>query len=658
MNNEKDELERMRGRSRRKPEAAAGAAGQHRTSQSGSAQGRVSQSRASHSGSAQSRVSQNGSAHSKMNQSSLGLQESAAAEALDGHRSHVDRMKKEQEKKKKTRRRIITMIVAECIALVCIFGYAYFARRLNLMPRPDVDKNYVKNEDLQVEDLEKMKGYWMIALFGVDSRNGSVGAGNQSDVNMICCINQDTGEIKLVSVYRDTYLNTGENRYSKFNEAYAKGGPEQALKYLNKNLDLNITDYATFSWKAVAEAITILGGVDIDISAAEYRYINGFITETVEATGLGSHHLTSTGMQLLDGVQSVAYARLRLMDSDYARTERQKEVIKAAFEKAKTADYAKLNNILVTVLPQVSTNLDFADLTNVALNITKYHIGETAGFPSARGEASMGSKGACVIPQTLESNVSALHTFLFGDDGYTPTETVKQISAKISADTGMYTEGKAAGKVSTDGYLPKETKAQVVETSPQTSEEETTAEILETDEFGNPLETSEGETISGYPGIGETDEYGNLVDGPETEDPDIPLDESENYPGGPENLPGSTTPGGTVPSNGGTTPGGTEMPGGTRPSDGNRPLSPGDQVNPDEVTGPGVQNGSGTDGEDSAVTSPGDDGRTSSESSPGGTGDNSVTDGPSGSSNTTTVVDPRVNLETTEAAVENGPGVS
>ena len=270
----------------------------------------------------------------------------------------------------------------------------------------------------------------------------------------------------------------------------------------------------------------------------------------------------------------------------------------------------------------------------------------------------MGSKGACVIPQTLESNVSALHTFLFGDDGYTPTETVKQISAKISADTGMYTEGKAAGKVSTDGYLPKETKTQVVETSPQTSEEETTAEILETDEFGNPLETSEGETISGYPGIGETDEYGNLVDGPETEDPDIPLDESENYPGGPENVPGSTTPGGTMPSNGGTTPGGTEMPGGTRPSDGNRPLSPGDQVNPDEVTGPGVQNGFATNGEDSAVTSPGDDGRTSSESSPGETGDNSVTDGPSGSSNTTTVVDPRVNLETTEAAVENGPGVS
>ena len=192
--------------------------------------------------------------------------------------------KKIKTKAQKPRRRIIAMIIAECLTLTAIFGYAFFARRLTMMPRPDVDKTYVKNDDLQVEDLEKMKGYWMIAVFGVDSRDGSVGAGNQSDVNMICCINQDTGEIKLVSLFRDTYLNTNDNgRYSKFNEAYARGGPEQALKFLNKNLDLNITDYITFSWKAVADVITILDGVDVEISKAEFRYINSYITETVQA---------------------------------------------------------------------------------------------------------------------------------------------------------------------------------------------------------------------------------------------------------------------------------------------------------------------------------------------------------------------------------------
>ena len=316
------------------------------------------------------------------------------------------------------------MIVAECFALAAIFGYAYFARRISLMPRPDVDKNNVKNEDLQVADIEKMKGYWLIAVFGVDSRNGSVGAGNQSDVNIICCVNQDTGEIKLVSVFRDTYLNINdEGRYSKFNEAYARGGPEQALKFLNKNLDLNITDYITFSWKAVAEGINILGGVDLEISKAEYRFINSFITETVNATGIGSYQLKSAGMNHLDGVQAVAYGRLRLMDTDYARTERQRKIIELAFAKAKNADLSTLNNILVTVLPQVTHNLDLADLTEAAFNITKYHIGETAGFPFARGSALMGAKGDCVIPQTLESNVSELHTFLFGDEQYVPTDT-------------------------------------------------------------------------------------------------------------------------------------------------------------------------------------------------------------------------------------------
>lgn len=498
-------------------------------------------------------------------------------------------------KAQKTRRRIIAMIVAECFTLMAIFGYAYFARKLTLMPRPDVDKSYVKNDDLEVEDLEKMKGYWMIAVFGVDSRDGSVGAGNQSDVNMICCINQDTGEIKLVSLFRDTYLNTNDNgRYSKFNEAYARGGPEQALKFLNKNLDLNITDYITFSWKAVVDAITILDGVDLEISKAEFRYINSFITETVQATGVGSHHLDAPGMHHLDGVQAVAYARLRKMDSDYARTERQRKVVELAFDKAKKADYSTLNNILVTVLPQVSNNLDFVDLTNIALNITKYHIGETMGFPAARGEANMGAKGACVIPQTLESNVSDLHTFLFGDEIYTPTDTVKQISAKIASDTGMYSQGKSIGHVSTEGYLPDETSSSSSKTTQTTAAETTAAEEeSETDANGNVIETSAAENGGSHPGIGETDADGNLIDGPEDDEPESSASQpgetssssdSSNGPGGSPNYP--EYPGSSENNQGST--GGIVAPDGTivnnPSSDGKTPAS----GSSNEIKGPGA----------------------------------------------------------------------
>ena len=109
---------------------------------------------------------------------------------------------------------------------------------------------------------------------------------------MICSVDLESGEIKLVSVFRDTYLNISDrNTYNKINAAYAIGGPEQAVAALNKNLDLNITQYATFNWKAVADAINILGGVDIELSENERSWINAYITETVKETGIGSHQI-------------------------------------------------------------------------------------------------------------------------------------------------------------------------------------------------------------------------------------------------------------------------------------------------------------------------------------------------------------------------------
>ena len=121
-----------------------------------------------------------------------------------------------------------------------------------------------------------------------------------------------TGEIRPVSVYRDSYLNINDkNTYNKINAAYMQGGPEQVVKALNRNLDIDIDDYATFNWKAVADAINILGGIDVEITKSEFYYINAFISETVKATGVASTQLKSAGMNHPDGVQAVAYGRLR-----------------------------------------------------------------------------------------------------------------------------------------------------------------------------------------------------------------------------------------------------------------------------------------------------------------------------------------------------------
>lgn len=352
---------------------------------------------------------------------------------------YSDPVKVKARRKKKRKIWLVLFEIIAMLGILCFAGYMYINSRFDLMQRLPWNPDDIKNVDISEEKQEQMSGYWTIAVFGVDSRNSSVGKGNNSDVNIICNIDQGTGEIRLVSVYRDSYMNISDkNVYNKLNAAYMQGGPEQAVKAINKNLDIDIDDYATFNWKAVADAINILGGIDVEITKSEFYYINAFISETVKATGVASTHLKSAGMNHLDGVQAVAYGRLRLMDTDYARTERQRKIISLAFEKMKKADWATINNIVQTVFPQVATSIDINDLLKTGRNITRYHLTETTGFPSEHKEKKMGRKGSCVIPQTLESNVIELHHFLFGDESYVPTDTVKTISNKIISDTGVH----------------------------------------------------------------------------------------------------------------------------------------------------------------------------------------------------------------------------
>lgn len=392
--------------------------------------------------------------------------------------------------------------------------------------------------------LHKPTGYWNVAVFGVDSRDGNT-KNALADVQMIASINRSTGEIRLVSVYRDTYLKiNSEGTYHKINEAYFKGGHKQAVNALEENLDLEIDDYATFNWKAVAEAINILGGVDLEITPSEFEYINGFITETVNSTGIGSVQLTQAGMNHLDGVQAVAYCRLRLMDTDFQRTERQRKVVMLALEKAKQADVSTLSSLAAYLIPEISTSVGVNDVLPLVKDINKYHIGETGGFPFSRQSMRIG-KMDCVVPTTLESNVVLLHQFLYGEEtSYSPSSAVRKISAHISEETGLYEEGKAApsggssGKGSSGGGQapvqtapaetpPPETAApseSIEESIADTEEEETTAEERE-----NEIENGTEESEEVGPGV--SDKPSRV---PET------TDEAENEQG-----PGVNGPGGS-----------------------------------------------------------------------------------------------------------------
>ena len=375
------------------------------------------------------------------------------------------------EEKKKSRRKkkskvafFITMLIAEMFVLGVIFAYAYALKQYSKIQRPEYDVEEVANTGLSEKKLQEMRGYRNIALFGVDSRDNSVGKGNRSDVIIICSIDQATGDIKLVSVYRDTYLDVGKNSFQKATHAYSYGGPARAVKMLNDSLDLNITDYVTFNWKAVATAINILGGVDIEVTKPEFKYINSYITETVKGTGIGSVQLKAPGMQHLDGVQAVAYARLRYMDTDYQRTERQRKVIELAFEKAKKADLKTLNDLLGNMLSMVATNLTWQDGLDVINDFGKYNLKDTAGFPFEMDDMTLGTKGFIVVPATLESNVLELHKYLFGDDNYDVSAKVKAYSDRISSDTGVYKNGNSIKRVKTSGGYKSNNNAEDDET--------------------------------------------------------------------------------------------------------------------------------------------------------------------------------------------------
>ena len=454
---------------------------------------------------------------------------------------------------KRRRKMIIVFIILEIIFLLGTGLYRYAQNKISLIQPSQFKPAQVTNPNIPQGKVEEMEGYWTIALFGVDSRNNSVGKGNNADVIIICNIDQGSGEIKLVSVFRDTYLSVSDNGlYNKINQAYFLGGPKQAVEALNRNLDLQIDDFATFNWKAVVDAVNILGGVDVELSKAEFYYINAYITETVEATGVGSYQLKQAGLNHLDGVQAVAYARLRKMDTDFARTERQREIIDLCFQKLKKSDFAVVNNVMEAVFPQILSSVTIDDIIPAAKNLTKYTIADTMGFPAARSDANMGKKGACVIPQTLESNVTLLHQFLFGDENYQPSDMVKKISAKISADTGMYNEGKPIDHVGTDGgYIPKPTQA--TKATEETKENESESSTSETDES-----IIDGETDLEI----ETDEFGNEVDPPEDDN-------------GIFGLPGESSGSGTVhPGRPGESSSGSMFPG-AETSEGDRTTGPG-----------------------------------------------------------------------------------
>lgn len=349
--------------------------------------------------------------------------------------------------KKQRRKRKLILFIVEIIILIIVAGALYVYSKLNLFNRKELDQSKVGKNEVSKETQQTFEGNTTIALFGLDNRDQGVYDTGNSDVIMVMNINNDTKEVSLVSVYRDTYLNIAgegeEEKFRKANAAYSAGGAEQAVTMLNRNLDLDIDNYVAFDFKSVAEAIDILGGVEIDIeSQAEMDYLNDYISYTSEYVGGSDEMIDHLGKQTLNGVQAVSYARIRYTaGGDFKRAERQRRVLNELIKKAKDASLTELNELVSTIFPEVSTDLTQKDIISMMPVMLKYDMANSGGFPYDKTTDTPSKKiGSIVIPCDLESNVIQLHKQLFGTEDYQPSETVQSYNDTIIDLTGKITK--------------------------------------------------------------------------------------------------------------------------------------------------------------------------------------------------------------------------
>lgn len=367
--------------------------------------------------------------------------------------------KKSRKYKKMRRRKIIFGIEITVLLILSgiLFVYAWINRSMDKMNQDTLDSSQIQiNSEVKANtDLSQMSGTQVIALVGVDARGvegSELAESMNSDTIILCCIDHDKQEIRMVSIMRDTWMNMAKYtdeyyEFDKANSAYNRGGPESILSMLNTNLDLALTDYVTVNFKALADAIDVLGGLDIEMTNAECVHANNYNREVSEAQGveyeaipydedLGDDY---SEVRHVSGALATSYARIRYGGGDDAkRTSRQRIVINLMVQKLKQ-NPTKIPEILDKVMGNVSTSLTKNEILELGMHAVTYTMGTSYAYPFqlCYGENVVNALGEdVVIPVTLEFNVRELHEYLYPGLSYEPSAAVTEYSDYIARKSG------------------------------------------------------------------------------------------------------------------------------------------------------------------------------------------------------------------------------
>lgn len=323
-------------------------------------------------------------------------------------------MNKSRKNKRHIKMKKALLIILSIIIILIGIASAFYINKMN-----KIDYVEIPEEDIEISTgvEEKLSGYRNIVLLGLDSSEYT----GRSDCIIIFSLNQETNDVKMTSIYRDTYVEVPGHGYTKINHAYAYGGASLALSTINRNLDLDIKEFVTINFEIVKDVVDYVGGVEIDITSAEATQISG---------------ITKAGKYNLTGKQALAYGRIRKIDTDYKRTERMRTVINAVFNKVKKMSLTEMNAFVDKILPEVQTNIKMSEITAMLTKVKSFNIKESIGWPyEVRGKTINGIWYG--VPKTLKTSVQKLHQELFDDEEYETTETVNEISQKIISKTGV-----------------------------------------------------------------------------------------------------------------------------------------------------------------------------------------------------------------------------
>ncbi len=287
----------------------------------------------------------------------------------------------------------------------------------------------IKVDDLHI--TEGLDSNWLnVLLLGSDQRKAS--EPYRTDTMMICSINRSTGEVKLTSIMRDTAMYMGEfgnqSGLYRMNVACYAGGPEYLMQFLNDNLNLNISSYVMVDFTSFSTIAEQLGGIEIDVSQAEMEEINFNLHRQAKVayeSGMTEEEIYATYVYLeeygegvhLNGPQVLGYARIRKLDTDSLRTERQRKVLIAMLDKLRTRTPQEIMTLAMSLGGYVTTNMSIDDIITVALVVVNSDLEvEQLRLPVSGSYVQETRDGEAMLYDTnWDMNAAAVHEFVYGN---------------------------------------------------------------------------------------------------------------------------------------------------------------------------------------------------------------------------------------------------